>query len=101
MVTSDPIIKGLKLFKTMYDVGMPQGMDGATAVKAFSDGQIASQLAESAVGNGYKTNKPDVYKNLRSGPPPGPSPKSLVRIHPPTGNAQSPNKEGAKQFPGS
>ncbi len=30
MVTSDPIIKGLKLFKTMYDVGMPQsrGLQG-------------------------------------------------------------------------
>ena len=42
----------------MYDIGMPQGMDGATAVKAFSDGQIASQLAESAVVNVYKTNNP-------------------------------------------
>jgi ABC-type glycerol-3-phosphate transport system substrate-binding protein len=100
MVTSDPIIKGLKLFKTMYDVGMPQGMDGATAVKAFSDGQIASQLAESAVVNVYKTNNPDVYKDLRSVPPPWPSRKSLVRIHPLTVNAQSPNKEAAKQFLG-
>lgn len=100
MVTSDPIIKGLKLFKTMYDVGMPQGMDGATAVKAFSDGQIASQLAESAVVNVYKTNNPDVYKDLRSVPPPWPSRKSLVRIHPLTVNAQSPNKDAAKQFLG-
>jgi len=100
MVTSDPIIQGLKLFKTMYDIGMPQGMDGATAVKAFSDGQIASQLAESAVVNVYKTNNPDVYKDLRSVPPPWPSRKSLVRIHPLTVNAQSPNKEAAKQFLG-
>ena len=66
MVTSDPIIKGLKLFKTMYDVGMPQAMDGATAVKAFSDGHIASQLAESAVVNVYKTNNSAVYQDLRS-----------------------------------
>ncbi len=100
MVTSDPIIQGLKLFKTMYDIGMPQGMDGATAVKAFSDGQIASQLAESAVVNVYKTNNPDVYKDLRSVPPPWPSRKSLVRIHPLTVNAQSPNKDAAKQFLG-
>lgn len=98
MVTSDPIVKGLKLFKTMYDVGMPQGMDGASAVKAFSDGQIASQLAESAVVNVYKTNNPDTYQNLRSVAPPWPSRKSLVRIHPLTVNAQSPNKEAAKQF---
>lgn len=98
MVTSDPIINGLKLFKTMYDVGFPQGMDGATAVKAFSDGQIASQLAESAVVNVYKTNNPDTYQNLRSVPPPWPSRKSLVRIHPLTINAQSPNKDAAKQF---
>src|SRR5207302_10951302 len=100
MVTSDPIIQGLKLFKTMYDIGMPQGMDGATAVKAFSDGQIASQLAESAVVNVYKTNNPDVYNDLRSVPPPWPSRKSLVRIHPLTVNAQSPNKDAAKQFLG-
>jgi ABC-type glycerol-3-phosphate transport system substrate-binding protein len=98
MVTSDPIIKGLKLFKTMYDVGMPQGMDSVSATKAFSDGQIASQLAESAVVNVYKTNNPDTYQNLRSVPPPWPSRKSLVRIHPLTVNTQSPNKDAAKQF---
>jgi ABC-type glycerol-3-phosphate transport system substrate-binding protein len=98
MVTSDPIINGLKLFKTMYDIGMPQGMDGATAVKAFSDGQIASQLAESAVVNVYKTNNPTVYQDLRSVAPPWPSRKSLVRIHPLTVNAQSANKDAAKQF---
>jgi ABC-type glycerol-3-phosphate transport system substrate-binding protein len=98
LVTSEPIINGLKLFKQMYDVGFPQGMDGATAVKAFSDGQIASQLAESAVVNVYKTNNPVVYQDLRSVAPPWPSRKSLVRIHPLTVNAQSPNKESAKQF---
>jgi ABC-type glycerol-3-phosphate transport system substrate-binding protein len=98
MVTSEPIVNGLKLFKTMYDVGMPQGMDGVTAVKAFSDGQIASQLAESAVVNVYKTNNPSTYADLRSITPPWPSRKSLVRIHPLTVNAQSPNKEAAKQF---
>jgi ABC-type glycerol-3-phosphate transport system substrate-binding protein len=98
MVTSEPIINGLKLFKQMYDIGMPQGMDGATAVKAFSDGQIASQLAESAVVNVYKTNNPATYQDLRSVTTPWPSRKSLVRIHPLTVNVQSPNKEAAKQF---
>jgi ABC-type glycerol-3-phosphate transport system substrate-binding protein len=98
LATSEPIINGLKLFKQMYDIGFPQGMDGATAVKAFSDGQIASQLAESAVVNVYKTNNPVVYQDLRSVAPPWPSRKSLVRIHPLTVNAQSPNKEAAKQF---
>jgi ABC-type glycerol-3-phosphate transport system substrate-binding protein len=98
MVTSEPIINGLKLFKTMYDIGMPQGMDGATAVKAFSDGQIASQLAESAVVNVYKTNNPAVYQDLRSVTTPWPSHKSLVRIHPLTVNVQSANKDAAKQF---
>ena len=98
MVTSEPIINGLKLFKQMYDIGMPQGMDGATAVKAFSDGQIASQLAESAVVNVYKTNNPLVYRDLRSAIPSWPSRKSLVRIHPLTVNAQGPNKAAAKEF---
>jgi ABC-type glycerol-3-phosphate transport system substrate-binding protein len=100
MVTSDPIIRGLKLFKQMYDIGMPQGMDGATATKAFSDGQIASQLAESAVVNVYKTNNPATYNDLRSVTTPWPSRKSLVRIHPLTVNAQASNnqKEAAKEF---
>jgi ABC-type glycerol-3-phosphate transport system substrate-binding protein len=98
LVTSEPIINGLKLFKQMYDIGMPQGMDGATATKAFSDGQIASQLAESAVVNVYKTNNPAVYQDLRSVSTPWDSHKSLVRIHPLTINAQSANKDAAKQF---
>ena len=100
MVTSEPIIRGLKLFKQMYDIGFPQGMDGATAVKAFSDGQIASQLAESAVVNVYKTNNPATYQDLRSVNVPWPTHKSLVRIHPLTVNAQSStiNKDAAKEF---
>src|SRR5258708_16534815 len=99
MVTSDPIIKGLKLFKTMYDVGMPQGMDGATAVKAFSDGQIASQLAESAVVKVYKTNNPDIYKNLRSVQPPRPFLKSFVTFHPLIVITQPPNNKHTKPIP--
>jgi ABC-type glycerol-3-phosphate transport system substrate-binding protein len=97
-VTTPAIINGLKLFKTMYDIGMPQGTDGATATKLFSDGNIAEQLAESAVVNVYKTNNPDTYAQLRSVPPPWPSRKSLVRIHPMTINVQSVNKDAAKQF---
>jgi ABC-type glycerol-3-phosphate transport system substrate-binding protein len=79
---------------------MPQGMDGAPATKAFSVGQIASQLAESAVVNVYKTNNPATYNDLRSVTTPWPSRKSLVRIHPLTVNAQSPNnnKDAAKEF---
>jgi len=98
LVTTPPIISGLKLFKQMYDVGMPQGTDGATATKMFSDGQIAEQLAESAVVNVYKTNNPDVYPQLRSVPPPWPSLKSLVRIHPLTINVQGAHKDAAKTF---
>jgi multiple sugar transport system substrate-binding protein len=48
--------------------------------------------------NVYKTNNPVVYNDLRSVVPPWPSRKSLVRIHPLTVNAQSANKDAAKQF---
>jgi multiple sugar transport system substrate-binding protein len=97
-VTTPAVVNGLKLFKTMYDVGMPQGTDGGTAVNLFSNGAIAEQLAESAVVNVYKTNNPDTYAQLRSAPMPWPSNKSLVRIHPLTVNAQSTNKDAAKAF---
>ena len=98
LLTSDPIIKGLKLFKQMYDVAMPQGADGATGQRLFGTGAIAQGLYVSAAVGGLKPSFPDLYPQLRSAPIPWASNKSIARIHPMMVNAASPVKDAAMQF---
>src|SRR6185436_18891476 len=48
LLTSEPIIKGLKLFKQLYDGAFPQGADNATAYNLFGTQSIAQRLIVSA-----------------------------------------------------
>jgi ABC-type glycerol-3-phosphate transport system substrate-binding protein len=84
LLTSDPVIKGMKLFKTMYDVGMPQGTDNGTATKMYASDKIAQMLVVSAAVNQWKvdTDDPTLYGNLRSAKPFWPGGKAITRIHP-------------------
>jgi ABC-type glycerol-3-phosphate transport system substrate-binding protein len=97
-LTSDPIIKGLKLFKQMYDVAMPQGADGPTGQRLFYTGAVAQGLFVSAAVGGVKPAAPDLYPKLRSAPIPWPSNTSIARIHPSMVNAASPVKDAAIEF---
>ena len=97
-VTSEPIINALKLYKTMYDNAFPQGVDQATARQLWGNEQIAQQLIVSAAVNVYKAENPDLYPNIRSMTLPWESKKSIARIHPITVNANSDNKDAAKEF---
>ncbi|MCX6045707.1 MAG: extracellular solute-binding protein [Chloroflexi bacterium] len=98
LLTSDPIIKGLKLFKEMYDVAMPQGADGPTGQRLFGTGAIAQGLYVSAAVGGLKPTYPDLYPQLRSAPIPWASNKSIARIHPMMINKDSAVKEAALEF---
>lgn len=98
MLTSEPILKGLNLFKQMYDVAMPQGADGATGQRLFGTGAVAQGLYVSAAVGGLKPSYPDLYPNLRSAPIPWASNKSIARIHPIMVNASSPVKDAAMEF---
>ena len=84
LLTSDPVIKGMKLFKTMYDVGMPQGTDTGTSNKLFGASKIAQDMVVSAAVNAWKssTDDPNLYGNLRSAKPFWPGGKAITRIHP-------------------
>jgi len=101
LLTSDPVINGLKLFKTMFDY-MPQGTDAATANKLFGGSQIAQDLVVSAAVNEWKnsTDDPDLYGKLRSAKPFWPGGKGITRIHPICVNANTePEKQAAsKEF---
>lgn len=84
LLTSEPIIKGIKLFKTMFDNAMPQGTDNPTATKLYGASKIAQMLIVSPAVNVWKTSTddPDLYKNLRSAKPFWPGGKAITRIHP-------------------
>jgi ABC-type glycerol-3-phosphate transport system substrate-binding protein len=98
LLTSDPIIKGLKLFKQMYDVAMPQGTDTPTGNRMFGTGAVAQGLFVSAAVGGLKPQFPELYPQLRSAPIPWATNKSIARIHPMMINAASPVKDAALEF---
>jgi len=98
LLTSEPIINGLKLFKRMYDVAMPQGTDTATGSRLFGTGDVAQGLWVSAAVGGIKPAYPDLYPKLRSAPIPWESNTSIARIHPMMINKASEVKEAALEF---
>jgi ABC-type glycerol-3-phosphate transport system substrate-binding protein len=98
LLTSDPIIKGLTLFKQLYDVAMPQGADGPTADRLFGTNAMAQQLVVSAAVGSYKPRFPDLYPLLASAPIPWASNKSIARIHPMMINKASNVKDAALEF---
>ena len=102
LLTSDPVINGLKLYKTMYDNAMPQGTNNGTATKMFGASQIAQELIVSAAVNVWKSGAedPEMYGNLRSAMPFWPGGKGITRIHPICVNANTePDKQAAaKEF---
>lgn len=98
MLTSEPIIKGLKLFKEMYDVAMPQGADTPTGQRLFKSGDVAQGLFVSAAVGAFKPDAPELYPLLRSAPIPWSTNKSIARIHPMMINKDSPVKDAALEF---
>ncbi len=98
LLTSEPIINGLKLFKQMYDVAMPQGADTPTGQRLFQNGDVAQGLFVSAAVGSFKPGAPELYPLLRSAPIPWESNKSIARIHPMMVNASSEVKDAAIEF---
>jgi ABC-type glycerol-3-phosphate transport system substrate-binding protein len=98
LLTSEPIIKGLTLFKQMYDQAMPQGADTPTGQRLFQNGDVAQGLFVSAAVGQFKPNAPELYEKLRSAPIPWASNKSIARIHPMMINNASEVKDAALEF---
>jgi ABC-type glycerol-3-phosphate transport system substrate-binding protein len=98
LLTSEPIINGLKLFKAMYDGAMPQGADNPTGQRLFQTGDVAQGLFVSAAVGAFKPSAPDLYPKLRSAPIPWASNKSIARIHPMMINNSSEVKDAALEF---
>ncbi|MCC7449483.1 MAG: carbohydrate ABC transporter substrate-binding protein [Anaerolineae bacterium] len=101
MLTSEPVINGIKLFKTMYEY-MPQGTEASATNKMFGASQIAQMMVVSAAVNEWKTSTddPNLYGNLRSAKPFWPGGKAITRIHPICVNANTDKdkQDAAKEF---
>lgn len=98
LLTSEPILKGLSLFKQMYDVAMPQGTDTPTGWRLFGTGDVAQAFHVSAAVGSLEPDYPELYANLASAPVPWQSNKSIARIHPMMVNASSPVVDEAIEF---
>ena len=60
LLTSEPIINGLKLFKRMYDGAMPQGADTPTGNRLFQTGAVAQGLFVSAAVGAISSDAPEL-----------------------------------------
>ncbi|MBU6349528.1 MAG: extracellular solute-binding protein [Chloroflexi bacterium] len=98
LLTSEPILQGLKLFKEMYDGAMPQGTDTPTGTRLFGTGAVAQEFIVSAAVGSLKPTYPEVYPKLMSAPIPWESNQSIARIHPMMVNASSAVKDAAIEF---
>lgn len=98
LLTSEPIINGLKLFKQMYDVAIPQGTDTATGHRLFQTSEVAQLLLVSAAVGGMKPSAPERYPFWQSAPIPWKSNKSIARIHPMMINKDSEVVDAAMEF---
>ena len=98
MLTSQPILDTLTLFKQAYDNSFPQGVDDATATQLWGNEQIAQQLIVSAAANVYKDSAPEFYPKMNSYALPWQSKKTIARIHPITISNQSEKGDAAMEF---
>lgn len=98
LLTSEPILQALNLYKQFYDGTFPQGTNDATATELWGNQQIAQQLIVSALVNVYKDSAPDLYPLINSYSLPWESKKSIARIHPITVNNQSEKQEAALEW---
>ena len=97
-LTSEPIVKGVELFKKLYDVGMPQGLGEAEAQEAVLRGQDRRGRDESAVLNVLKTDYKDLFANIQRALAAGDQKKSNARVHPMHIIAKSKNQDAAKEW---
>jgi ABC-type glycerol-3-phosphate transport system substrate-binding protein len=95
LLTSPEIVKGVQLFKSLYDDAFHQGVDAPGAWKLFTEGNLAHVLRESSVLNLLKTTAKEIYPHIVSAPVPWTTKKSTARAHPMHVVGRSKNQDGA------
>jgi ABC-type glycerol-3-phosphate transport system substrate-binding protein len=98
LLTSDPILNGVRLFKRLYDVSLPQSVDATAGEKMFGDQNVTQILRESTILTALKSDFPDLFANLASAPVPWTTKKSVARVHPMSVVRTSKRSDAAKAW---
>ena len=98
MANSPETIKGMELWKALYDAGTPQGSAESAIMRLTADGRIAQAWGVTPTVVVLRATNPDIYPKLLSAPPPWASQRSLDRIHPLIALKSSKNQDGAMDF---
>jgi multiple sugar transport system substrate-binding protein len=100
VVTSDPVIKTLELYKKMFDSSMPKGSNDAQQMELMGSGRASQGLLVSATVNVLKGGNAAAYPDMRSAAAPWASGKGTARVHPISLYEGTKNKEAATEFLG-
>ena len=98
LANSPETVKGLELWKRLYDAGVPQGTAQGAIMKLAADGRVAQAFGVNPTVVVLRATNPDIYPNLLSAAPPWASKRSLDRIHPLIALNSSKNVDGAMEF---
>ncbi len=97
LANSPEVVKGLELWKGLYEAGVPQGTAQSAIMKLAADGRVAQAFGVNPTVVVLRATNPDIYPKLRSAAPPWASKRSLDRIHPLMA-LKGKNEEGALEF---
>jgi ABC-type glycerol-3-phosphate transport system substrate-binding protein len=98
LANSPETIKGMELWKALYEAGVPQGTAQGAIMKLAADGRVAQAFGVNPTVVVLRATNPDIYPNLLSAAPPWESKRSLDRIHPLIALNSSKNLDGAMEF---
>ncbi|MEQ1951175.1 extracellular solute-binding protein [Mesorhizobium yinganensis] len=98
LANSPETVKGLELWKALYEAGVPQGTAQGAIMKLAADGRVAQAFGVNPTVVVLRATNPDIYPNLLSAAPPWASKRSLDRIHPLIALNSSKNLDGAMEF---
>jgi ABC-type glycerol-3-phosphate transport system substrate-binding protein len=98
LANSPETVKGLELWKALYDAGAPQGTAMGAIMKLAADGRCAQAFGVNPTVVVLRATNPDIYPDLLSAAPPWASKRSLDRIHPLMALSTGKNIDGALEF---
>jgi multiple sugar transport system substrate-binding protein len=98
LANSPETVKGMELWKALYEAGVPQGTAESAIMKLTADGRVAQAWGVNPTVVVLRATNPAIYPDLRSAAPPWPSKRSLDRIHPLIALKSSKNIDGAMAF---
>ncbi|MDQ0473994.1 extracellular solute-binding protein [Labrys wisconsinensis] len=97
LANSAEVVKGLELWKRLYEAGVPQGTAQSAITRLAADGRVAQAFGVNPTVVVLRATNPAIYPDLLSAPPPWESRRSLDRIHPLIA-LKGKNSDGAMAF---